>query len=243
MFMRLLFIIMMLANCVMTRAQNPTASAAVYRQGKDFMAKDNYPDAMASFFKAVALDKKNDSAWVQMGIINVKFQSFDTAIKFFNNALAINLNQVYALLNLASVYRNVKHDIDQALSFYQKALLIEPENKETWAYAAWCFNSKKLYDSAIVYCERALQLDNNYKTAYNEMGHSFHSSKQYQRGIDSFKKYAALSSSEMPVYYAGLCYIEINDKAGAMTMYDELTKRSPRVADVLKKKIDLMKTD
>lgn len=240
MFKRVLIIATAFLFFIAAQAQPPKNAQAVYQQGVAFMVKEQYPDAMVSFFKAVALYKNYDSAYLQMANINVKFNSFDTAIKFYKLALAANPKNVTALINLASVYKNVEHDVNSALGCYLKAIAIDSTNKEILTYAAWCYNSLKHFDKAIPYAMKALDIDSTYKGAYGELGHAYHMSGKFAEGIEQFKKYAERSHHELPMYYAGLCYIELKDKEGASSMVAELTKISSKLADGLKKKIDKM---
>jgi len=240
MFKRGLIIATAFISFLSTNAQAPKGAQAVYQQGIAFMNKSQYPDAMASFFKAVALYKNYDSAWVQMGDINVKFSSFDTAVSFYKKALAINPKYLQALINLAAVYKNYKNDINGALDCYFKAIAIDSTNKETFLMIAWCYNSLKDYDNAIAFSVKALQLDNNYRLAYSEMAHAFHFSGRFAEGIVQFKKNIVVLSNELSMFYVGLCYIELKDKAGATSMLNQLTKISSKLADRLKEKIDKM---
>ena len=240
MFKKVWIIVIAFLSLTGAKAQPPKNAQAVYQQGVAFMIKEQYPNAMASFFKAVALYKNFDSAYLQMGNINAKFNSYDTAIKFYKLALNCNPKNLTALINLASVYKNVEHDVNGALGYYLKALAIDSTNKEVFTWIAWCNNALKHYDKAITYAVKALAIDNSYKGAYGELGHAYHMSGRFADGVAQFKKNIAVSPHELPMYYAGLCYIELKDKAGALSMYDELTKVSSKLADGLKKKIDKM---
>lgn len=221
-------------------AQPPKNAVIVYNQGITFMNKEKYPDAMASFFKAIKLYKNYDSAYFQMANINLKFRSIDTAISFYKKALEINPKFLPAAFSLAFIYRNTKNDVGTSLAYYLKALSIDTANKEAMIGAAWCYNTKQQYDLAISYAVKALAIDNNDRGAYGELGHAIHLSGKFQEGIAQFKKNIAVSPHELPMYYCGLCYIELKDKAGALSMYDELKKISSNMADALKKRIDKM---
>jgi len=240
MYKKVLTAVMAFFFILATKAQPPKNAAVVYKKGIEFMKKEMYPEAMASFFKAVALYKNYDSAYVQMANINVHFNSNDTAISFYKKALAINPKYLEALMNLGSLYKNVEHDINGALGFYLRVIAIDSTNKEALTYAAWCYNSLKHYDKAMIYAVKALEIDNNLKGAYGELGHAINASKKYAEGIEQFKKNIAVSPNELPMYYAGLCYIELKDKQGALSMYDALTSISSKLAEGLKKKIDKM---
>jgi len=240
MFKRVLIIATAFLSFTSTKAQPPKGAQAVYQQGVAFMNKAQDPDAMASFFKAVTLYKNYDSTWVKMADINVRHSSFDTAISFYKKALAINPKNLQALTGVAGVYKNFKNDINTALGYYFKAIAIDSSNKETICMVAWCYNSLKDYDNAISYAVKALAIDNNYRAAYGELGHAFHMSGKFAEGVVQFKKNIAVSPHELPMFYAGLCYIELKDKAGATSMLDELTKISSKLADRLKEKIEKM---
>ena len=102
MFKKVWIIVIAFLSLTGAKAQPPKNAQAVYQQGVAFMIKEQYPNAMASFFKAVALYKNFDSAYLQMGNINAKFNSYDTAIKFYKLALNCNPKNLTALINLAS---------------------------------------------------------------------------------------------------------------------------------------------
>lgn len=240
MFKRVLIIATAFLSYIASNAQPSKNAQAVYRQGVAFMEKEKYPEAMASFFKTVALYKRHDSAYVQMANINAKFNSYDTAISFYKKALAINPNYLQALINIAALYKNIEHDVNGALGFYLRALAIDSTNKEVLNWIAWCNNSLKHYDKAMTYAVKALAVDNNYKGAYGELAHAINMSKKYSEGIEQLKKNIAVSPHELPMYYAGLCYLELKDKAGALSMVDELTKISSKLAETLKKKVEKM---
>jgi len=235
------FIIAMAFLCFNSAKAQPSKNAeAVYHQGVAFAAKEKYQEAMVSFFKAVKLYKDYDSAYVMMGDINTKFNSYDTAMKFYKKALAINPKNVRALNNLATIYKNVEHNTNDALACYLKIIAIDSTNKEIFVFAAWCYNTLQHYDKAIPYAVKALDIDGNYRAAYGELGHSYHMSGKYAEGVEQFKKNIAVSHHEMPMFYAGLCYIELKDKVGANSMVDELTKISSKLAETLKKRIEKM---
>ena len=138
MFKRILIITSAFLQINTIQAQIPRNAQIVYKQGVAFMNKEKYPDAMASFFKAISLYKKYDSAYMQMANINVKFNSLDTAISFYKKALEVNPKQIQAAMNLASIYRNAKNDVDMGLTFYLKAIAIDSTNKDALVGAAWC---------------------------------------------------------------------------------------------------------
>ena len=220
--------------------QSPKA-AVFYRSGIEFKNKNMLPEAMVAFTKAIVLNKKYDSAYVELAIINVKTDKLDSAIFNVKKAIAINPKMTTALTTLGTIYRDSKPNYDSALYYYKAAIKIDSTNKVTFYSIAWCYNAKQVYDSAFIFSVKALDLDNNYRPAYAELAHAIYASKKFAEGIEQFKKNMAISVVDLPIYYSGLAYTQLNDKESALKQYEELKKINEKMAAKLKKTIDGMK--
>ena len=98
------------------------------------------------------------------------------------------------------------------------------------------------FEKAILYSGKLLEMDINNRKAYNEMAHAYHATKKYDEALVVFKKYAAISTCELPLYYAGLVYLELNQFDNVQQTMDELTKTGfQKSAEGLKKRWDLKK--
>ena len=228
---------------VLSVAAQPVSKALPqYNKGMEFLKTNMFPDAEICFRKAILLDKKYDSSYLQIARLYVMQGRTDTAILYFNKVTTINPRNVIAQIEFGNLYRDLIQNFDSALIRYSNALKLDSLNKVTLYSIAWCYNAKKEYEKAIPYAAKALEIDNNYRPAYGELGHAFHYSKNYQAGIDQFKKNIAISPPvDLPYFYSGMCYIQLNQKDDALKMYDELQKLNPKLAGSLKKRIDEMK--
>lgn len=213
----------------------------LYKKGLEFKNQNMFPEAMASFKKAIALDKKFDSAYVEAGSIYAKTANPDSAVWYFNKALSISPNMVTALIALGNFYRDAKPNYDSALTCYHTALKTDSLNKVTYYSVAWCYNAKGENDKAIPYAVKALQIDNEYKPAYGELGHAYRKTQKFAEAIEQFKKNLAVSVVDVALLYSGYCYTELNDKDGALQQYEALKKVNEKMATALKRKIDSMK--
>lgn len=211
-----------------------------YRAGIDFKNKNMFAEAMASFKKAISLNKAFDSAYVEIGDLYVRTGRPDSGIIHYNKALSVNPKMIPALLSLGNVYRDVKPNYDSALSCYYAALKLDSFNKVTYYSIAWCYNAKADYEKAIPYAIKALEIDNNYKPAYGELGHAYRRTKKFTEAIEQFKKNIAVSKVDIPYFYSGMCYIELKNKEAALQQYEELRKINEKMAESLKKRIDAM---
>jgi len=219
----------------------PYNAMGFYKTGIDQKNKNMILEAMVSFKKAISLDKKLDSAYLELGGIYARTPRTDSAVWYFNKAVSINPSMVPALLALGNFYRDVKPNYDSALICYNTALKTDSLNKVTYYSIAWCYNAKTEYDKAIPAAARALEIDNGYKPAYSELGHAFKRTGKFKEGIEQFRKNLSVSVVDVALLYTGLCYVELKDKENAMQQYEELKKINEKMAASLKRQIDAMK--
>ena len=233
----LLFFLLMFS---VVSAQPGNKAAAFFKAGMDLKEKNRFPEALVAFKKAITLNKMYDSAYVEIGLLNQKSSSYDSAILNLNKALSISPKMTTALVALGNVYRDFKPNYDSAIICYKAALKTDSTNKVTFYSLAWCYNAKQDYEDAILFAIKALEIDNTYRPAYAEMGHAYRRAKKYTEAIEQFKKNLAVSVVDLPIFYSGMCYTQLNDKEGALKQYEELKKINERLAASLKKEIDKM---
>ncbi|MEP7238267.1 MAG: tetratricopeptide repeat protein [Ferruginibacter sp.] len=215
-------------------------AAFYYRSGIQLRNENKFPEALAAFNKAVSLNSKFDSAYVELGNIYSKSGNIDPAISNYKKALAINPKYVDALIGIGKLYRDAKHDFDSTLIYYHAAARLDSTTIEIFYGLAWTYNARKDYDSAIFYGVKALKIDNNYRPAYGELGHAYRSSKKYAECVEQLKKNLAISVVDVAYLYSAFAYMELKDKAAALQQYEELKKINEKMATLLKKKIDTM---
>jgi Tfp pilus assembly protein PilF len=211
-----------------------------FKAGFNYRQSNNFSEALIAFEKAVLLDKKFDSAYVEMGNIYSGGGKNDLALYNYKKALEINPTYVAALTGMGKIYRDGKHDLDSAIFYYNAAEQLDKTNKETYYALAWIYNAKREHEKAIPYAVRSLEIDNTYRPAYGELGFAYRVTKKYTEAIEQFKKNLAVSVVDVAFLYIGYCYTELNNKEGAMQQYEELKKINPTMAGALIKKIDSM---
>ena len=223
-------------------AANAQVSKALlhYHSGIEFTKKNKFPEALAEFTKATENKRNFDSAYVQLGNIYSKLGDMEMARSNYNKALAINPVYAEALVGMAKIYRDVIKQYDTAINYFNAAARIDTVNKEIFYGLAWIYNATKQHDKAIPYAVKALEIDNSYKPAYGELGYAYRSTQQFAACIEQLKKNLAVSVVDMALLYSGYCYIELNNRQGALEQYEALLKINDKMANGLKKKIDAM---
>jgi tetratricopeptide (TPR) repeat protein len=142
---------------------------------------------------------------------------------------------------IAEVYRDVKKDIDQAMIWYQKALIAKTDERKACFGMGYCLNSKQKYPEAIPYLKKAIEQESTYTAAYVELGYSYYMTKKDSDALSQFEKALELNpKNENARYYAGLVYISQKNKAKAQQMVNELQGLSSRNAATLQEKVNKM---
>ena len=230
---------------VSAAAQPPKKATAFLQQGIELRDQNRFPEAMVAFKYAIALNKNYDSAYSEAGKLFAKSGQFDSAIIYFRKALALNPGLVETQIAFGNIYRDARPNYDSAIICYINALSVEglkndSLKKLTLYSIAWCYNAKQDYEKAIPFGIKALEVDNTYRPAYGELGHAYRRTKKFAEGIEQFKKNIAISPVDLPYYYSGMMYTELNQKEDALKVLTELEKINPKLAASLKKKIDAM---
>jgi len=233
-----LAIVISTVTIVGAMAQPNSKAVPFFKSAQQQAAKGIFNEAIIAYKKAIAIDKKYDSANLELSSLFLKISMNDSAIAVLKRAVLVKPNFTSAYILLGIIYRDYIRNSDEAIINFSNAFQLDSTNKLILYSLAWCNNDKGYYREAIKYALKALDVDNNYRPAYNELAHAYRSLKAYQECIDQFKKNVTISVNEQPLYYSGLCYLELNDKAGAEKMFEELKKINSKSADALRKKID-----
>jgi len=177
---------------------------------------------------------------MQLGELYMMSGKYNDALAIYKKAISINPKITEALINAGKIYRYYRSNTDSALYFFKTATVYSTANEDVFNNISWCYNTKMKYDSAIVYGIKALEVNNNYRTAYGELAYAYRQSGRFADAIIQFKKNLSISIVDLAFLYSGYCYVELKDKTGAMQQYEELLKINTKMAVALKKAIDKM---
>lgn len=218
----------------------PYNAKSFYKAGIDYKNKNMFLEAMSAFKKAFSMDKKFDSAYLEMGLLYSKTSRPDSAVWYYNKAISINPAMASAHIALGNFYRDAKPNYDSALICYFNALKTDSLNKVTYYSISWCYNAKGEYEKAIPPAIKSLEIDNEYRPGYSELGHAYRRTGKFAEAIEQFKKNLSVSVVDLALLYSGYCYAELKDKEGALRQYEALLKVNEKMAAALKKRIDSM---
>ena len=127
-------------------------------------------NAIKNYLEVIDKDQGNYDAYIQLGLIYSKSGN-PIAMDYLNNALKINPESVEALYATAMFYQALG-DSDNAITMYNRLLLIEPDN----LYANYNLGYVNLvlirdYQAAMGFFEKAIELQPNYFQAIYNLGY------------------------------------------------------------------------
>lgn len=102
-----------------------------------------------------------------------------------------------ALLNLTSAYQKRGDDFS-CIAAYKQYLEYFPDNAEILVDLAYAQMNLGYYEDAQVSCEKAIEADNSYATAYNAMGNVLGDKTQYAQAIYYYRKALELNKDYEP---------------------------------------------
>ncbi|MEP7165952.1 MAG: tetratricopeptide repeat protein [Ferruginibacter sp.] len=211
-----------------------------YKKGYCENELEKYSDAVESLARSIELNAEEAPSFDELGYAYYKLENADDAIKNYNRSIALKSTSHVPYLGLGDVYKDLKKNSDDALSNYLKAAVYKAESKKAQYSIGWCYNDKSNYNDAIPYLKKALSIDSKYVSALTELGYSYYALAKYEDALDEFNKAIAISKTSLSVYYSGLCYVGMKNKAAALKKYEDLVALESSYADKLKTQIDGM---
>jgi tetratricopeptide (TPR) repeat protein len=172
--------------------------AACYAQLKDYDNALAYLEAIKEPFnhKGWLVDVKDEDSWIEF---NDKFGNMYEAgnykaalvyalkavlLKWFDDALQYNIGLSYHVLGFE----------EKAVPYLERAIKLNPAEKNSWDELGLVYLSGKRYQDAIKAFKRAIELDPKYGWAHRNLGASYYGNGEYDK---------ALKEHTLAVKYAG----------------------------------------
>jgi tetratricopeptide (TPR) repeat protein len=133
-------------------------SDAYYRRAKFWVAKDSDSTAAEFLYTSVRLNRRNASAYCELGFLAVRNRQYDIAVPYFDRALKINPNLAPAYASRAAALMALDHG-SAAFSDMDRAILIEPENALYFATRARIAAAIGRHEQSVKDARRAMELD------------------------------------------------------------------------------------
>lgn len=135
-----------------------------YNRGLLYAQTKRYNDALRDFDKAIAL-KKYYKAYVARANVFYELKEYDKAIKDAQQVLIEDANNSKANFVMATCYDET-NQLQQALSYYNKALAITSDNPLYFLRRGILFGKMQQYSSCLSDFDKAILIDPQYPETY-----------------------------------------------------------------------------
>ena len=194
---------------------------------------------------------KTAGSFFDRGILFASKREFDKAISDFTEALKLNPNLSSAyLLRGRGYYANASKNIhyigsdfigvgvthtnnellsrekiilyEKAISDYNEALKLDPNNYIIYAERGRAYESKREYNKAIEDFTHAIKINSNSPTIYNDLGNTFSKTGEYDMAIANLNQAIKLDSKSPTLYNnRGMVYSRMGSIDKAITDYTQ----------------------
>jgi protein O-GlcNAc transferase len=118
--------------------------------------------------------------------------------------------------------------LDEALTYYQKSLQLNPNKALCFYSMGIAFHAKKQIDNAILYYQKALQLDSQLIGAYYNLGTIFQAQKLLDKAIECYQRVIHVNPGIIdPHYNLGLALQEQGRTEDALVSYEKALHCNP----------------
>lgn len=161
--------------------------------GQLYYSQKKYPQAIKQFETILTLDTKNSDVMYLLGSLYLEVNEKPKAIDLFIKVLEINPEHDGCLNTLGYIYAEDNEKLNEAQSFVERALVVDPDNGAYLDSLGWVYYKKGDYPNALKYLKEADRLLED-PVIYDHIGDVYYKLNE----PDNAKKYWALSLELLP---------------------------------------------
>lgn len=212
-----------------------------YRKGFSLNALKTFPEAKLALQKSLEFKSDYINTYLELGFAASRLNEDELAISYYNKAIELDPKSHVGYNGIAEVYRDNKKDMPMAMTWYQKTLAMNPNERKANFGMGYCLNNTSKFSEAIPHLKKAIQMEDTYTAAYVELGYSYYKVANFPEALSNLDKAISLNpKNENSRYYKGLIYITLTNKSKAQEMVDELRSLNSRHTASLEEQVNKM---
>jgi tetratricopeptide (TPR) repeat protein len=202
--------------------------ASVLTQNRQF------PEAVASFEKAIALDANDVESRYNLGLIlsetRTDAESLQAALEQFRKSVALQPRFAEAHFSLGNVlYRQGK--VDEAIQSFRKAIEMDPNHARACNNLASLLGTKGEKEEPSRLYQRAIQIDGNYLEAYRNLAEALLRNGNPAGATQVWQAALGRNPNDLPSLYRLAWILATHPDAGVRKIYEPI--------DLAKKGVEL----
>jgi tetratricopeptide (TPR) repeat protein len=168
----------------------------LFTQGLDFAGKNQLPEALDAFQKALEKDPEQPNIWANLGDTQAKLNQLDKAVESFQKAIALKPDDAGLHQNLGVIYGKAGKTAE-AQEEFKKAAEMNPGGAGAVNYfnlGATMVNSGKTPEAAEAF-KKAIEADPAYAEAYYQLGLCYINLNKIPEAVEALKKYTEIGKN------------------------------------------------
>ena len=171
--------------------------------------------------------KDNHQLFFLLGTANLQIGKIDIGIRYLDDFLKSNPNNISAILNRGNAYKNLKK-YEKALDDYNKIIDIEPNFSDAHNNKGIVLQELQKLDEAIISFDRAIKINPNHFFAYNNKGIALKNLQHFEEAILNFDKAIKINPGFVDAYNSrGNVYKNLKLYDKALSDYEKIFKLKP----------------
>jgi tetratricopeptide (TPR) repeat protein len=206
---------------------NESPAKGPYDEGIKLYDLRSYEAAIQKFDKAISLDSKYASAYIERGMAYHKLGKPDQGFADLDEAIRLNPTFYYAFFNRGLAYYN-SSQMNKAIPDYDEALRLNPEYAIAYNNRGLCYYTLQNYTKAKSDFDMAIKYDPKFAMAYSNRGANYNAERKYDLAISDCTEAIHLNPA-LAVSYVdrGIAYSNINEHDRAILDYNEALSIEP----------------
>jgi tetratricopeptide (TPR) repeat protein len=167
---------------------DPDETMALYNMGLVEMLKGHQKEAMDFFNQAQAVGEESFELLFQKGRLFLQLKAYRDGLRELRKAVEVNDKHGPAFRFLGECYFHLDR-IDEAISAFQKALTLTPNDAESLSTLGWLFHLQgENADIAITLCEQSVDIVPGNGLYRQRLGKLYHNKNRLEDALSQFEK-------------------------------------------------------
>ncbi len=158
---------------------------------------------MNAFDFAIFSEDRFTGAYIEKAKLLKEMGRLNEAIEHFQIALQLDDPSTFIYVNIAICHAELGND-QLALQFYKKGINEDPANEKAWTGIIDFYLQRQDLKKALYYCNKALQINQNYISYWKRSALLNKELKQYAEADMAFKNTIELGNYELDIWTAWL---------------------------------------
>lgn len=210
---------------------DPKNTDAMLKLAELYLYVEKYDDAFTLVNHAIKINPYIGRAYFLKGMIYIETHDTERAISSIQTAIEQDPNNYDAYIQVGLLFAAKGNAI--ALSYYDDASNIEPQNPEPYYDKGMFYQFGGDYNNAIKQYQELLQVDSTYKNAYYNLGVIYNEEKKdYKTSLNYFSQAIKYDSTYYMAYYGRAdCYEMLKQYDKALADYAHAYRINPKFKD------------